>query len=96
MVFQPTAQSGPTRRRVLSLSLAGAGGALLMPALIGRARADSVVKVGQIEALTGPSSPAGIRGRDGALLAAEDINQAGGIAGKFRLEIAAQDMGQRS
>ena len=92
MVFQPTAQSGPTRRRVLSLSLAGAGGALLMPALIGRARADSVVKVGQIEALTGPSSPAGIRGRDGALLAAEDINQAGGIAGKFRLEIAAQDM----
>ena len=82
----------PTRRRVLSLSLAGAGAAVFAPALIGRARAETVVRIGQIEALTGPSSPAGIRGRDGAILAVEDINAAGGIDGKFRLEVAPQDM----
>jgi branched-chain amino acid transport system substrate-binding protein len=82
----------PTRRRVLSLSLAGLGAAVFAPALIGRARAETVVRIGQIEALTGPSSPAGIRGRDGAILAVEDINAAGGIDGKFRLEVAPQDM----
>src|SRR5579884_8035 len=82
----------PTRRRLLTASLAGAGAALFAPALIGKARAEDVIRIGQIEALTGPSSPAGIRGRDGALLAAEEINKAGGVAGKFRLEMAAQDM----
>ncbi len=89
----PDLRHGPSRRRILSLSLAGAGGVLLAPALIGRARADTTVKVGQIEALTGPSAAYGIRGRDGALLAIDEINAAGGIGdGKVRLELAAEDM----
>jgi branched-chain amino acid transport system substrate-binding protein len=86
----------PSRRRVLSLSLASVGGALLAPALVGRARADNTVKLGQIEALTGPSAAYGIRGRDGALMAIDEINAAGGITdgkgGKAKLELVAQDM----
>ena len=87
---------GPSRRRVLSLSLAGAGGILFAPALIRRVWADTTVKLRQIEPLTGPSAAYGIRARDGAAMAVEEINAAGGVSdgkgGKFRLEIAAEDM----
>jgi len=83
---------GTSRRRVLSLSLAGAGGVLFAPALIRRAWADTTVKLRQIEPLTGPSAAYGIRARDGAALAVEEINAADGGGGKFRLEIAAEDM----
>jgi branched-chain amino acid transport system substrate-binding protein len=83
---------GPSRRRVLSLSLAGAGGILFAPALIRRVWADTTVKLRQIEPLTGPSAAYGIRARDGAALAVEEINAADGGGGKFRLEIAAEDM----
>ena len=69
---------------------------MLAPALIGRARADTAVKIRQIEPLTGPSAAYGIRARDGAMLAVEEINAAGGMAdgkgGKFKFEIAAEDM----
>jgi branched-chain amino acid transport system substrate-binding protein len=91
-IFPVLPRCAPTRRRVLATALAAASGASLSPSVIRPACADTVVRLGQIEALTGPSSPAGIRGRDGALMAAEDINNAGGIAGKFKLEVAAQDM----
>src|SRR3954451_20410266 len=83
---------GPSRRRVLSLSLAGAGGVLFAPALIRRVWADTTVKLRQVEPLTGPSAAYGIRARDGAALAVEEINAADGGGGKFRLEIAAEDM----
>ncbi len=96
VIFPTGPRRSPSRRRILLHSLAGAGGALFAPALIGRARAETVIRIGQIEALTGPSAAAGIRGRDGAILAAEDINAAGGLSdakgGKFRLEVAAEDM----
>lgn len=84
-----------TRRRVLSLSLAGAGGVLFAPALIRESWADATVKIGQIEALTGPSAAYGIRGRDGAQLAIDEINTAGSLtvgAGKVKLELRAEDM----
>ena len=87
---------GLSWRRVLSLSLAGAGGVLFAPALIRRAWADTTIKLRQIEPLTGPSAAYGIRARDGAAMAVEEINAAGGVSdgqgGKFRLEIAAEDM----
>jgi len=78
--FPAGLRRAPTRRRVLQQSLAGAGGLAFASALIRRARADTAVKIGQIEALTGPSAAYGIRGRDGALLAVEEINAAGGVA----------------
>lgn len=87
----PIGNRRPTRRRVLSASLAAAGGSLFAPALIRRAHAATTAKVGQIEALTGPSAAYGIRARDGAQLAIDEINAAGGVAG-VNLELAAQDM----
>jgi branched-chain amino acid transport system substrate-binding protein len=86
----------PTRRRVLSQALAAASGLVIAPGLIRRARAETVVKLRQIEPLTGPSAAYGIRARDGAAMAVEEINAAGGVtdgkSGKFMLEIAAEDM----
>ncbi len=94
--FAEAARRTLSRRRILSLSLAGAGGVLLAPSLVGRARAETRVKIGQIEPLSGPSAAYGIRARDGALLAVEEINAAGGVSdgkgGKFQLEIGAEDM----
>jgi branched-chain amino acid transport system substrate-binding protein len=96
LVFPMGVRTGLTRRRVLVTSLAGLGSAVLMPALIGRAWADTVVKIRQIEPLTGPSAAYGIRARDGAAMAVEEINAAGGVSdgkgGKFKLEMAAEDM----
>jgi branched-chain amino acid transport system substrate-binding protein len=96
LVFPMGVRTGLTRRRVLVTSLAGLGSAVLMPAPIGRAWADTVVKIRQIEPLTGPSAAYGIRARDGAAMAVEEINAAGGVSdgkgGKFKLEMAAEDM----
>ncbi|MBV9860215.1 MAG: branched-chain amino acid ABC transporter substrate-binding protein [Alphaproteobacteria bacterium] len=95
-IISEAARGAPSRRRILAASLAGAGGALLAPSPIRRARADTTVKIGQIEALTGPSAAYGIRGRDGAQLAIDEINSAGGLGdgkgAKVRLELAPQDM----
>jgi branched-chain amino acid transport system substrate-binding protein len=86
----------PTRRRALSQAVAAASGLVIAPGLIRRARAETVVKLRQIEPLTGPSAAYGIRARDGAAMAVEEINAAGGVtdgkSGKFMLEIAAEDM----
>jgi len=86
----------PTRRRALSQAVAAASGLVIAPGLIRRARAETVVKLRQTEPLTGPSAAYGIRARDGAAMAVEEINAAGGVtdgkSGKFMLEIAAEDM----
>jgi branched-chain amino acid transport system substrate-binding protein len=96
IVFGSDPRRVPSRRRVLALSLAGAGTALFAPGLVRRARADTMVKLGQVEPLTGPSAAYGIRGRDGARLAIDEINAAGGVpdgkGGKFRLEVTVEDM----
>jgi branched-chain amino acid transport system substrate-binding protein len=85
-----------SRRTVLKSTAAIAGGIVFSPAIIGVARAATTVKLSQTEALTGPSSAYGQRCRDGALMAVEEINAAGGFADskgtQYMLEIAAEDM----
>ncbi|HEY0181918.1 MAG TPA: ABC transporter substrate-binding protein [Rhodopila sp.] len=70
-----------------------AGGALFCPPVIGRA-APAVIKVGQTEALTGPSSAYGIRAANGARLAQELVNKTGFAVGgtTYTLDIAFNDM----
>lgn len=80
-----------TRRRLGGIA---AGAALFAPAITGRA-APPVVRVGQTEALTGPSSAYGIRAANGARLAMEQINAAGGFTvggATYMLDIAFNDM----
>src|SRR5690242_18486257 len=79
-----------TRRRLGGLI---AGAALCSPPIVGRAT-PSVIKVGQTEALTGPSSAYGIRAANGAKLAMEQANKTGfQIAGTtYTLDIAFNDM----
>src|SRR5262249_29003198 len=84
-----------TRRRFVALAT-GTATAAVAPAFRVRAQAAGVVRVGHIQPLTGPSSAYGIRARDGALVAAEEINAAGGwtdTAGKrYQIEISVGDM----
>src|SRR5271156_6158464 len=75
---QRTAKPGTatiTRRRFGALAL----GAVAAPAIVGSARAAGVIKIGDIQSLTGPSASYGIRARDGAILAVEAANAAGGF-----------------
>jgi branched-chain amino acid transport system substrate-binding protein len=64
-----------TRRRFLALA---AGTTTLSLAPAGRAQSGGIIKVGHIQPLTGPSAAYGIRARDGAIIAIEEINAAGG------------------
>lgn len=75
------AHRGPrlTRRRFVSLAATGTAGLLAAPALIGRAKAATSVKLGHTQPLTGPSASYGIRARDGALVAIDEIKKAGGF-----------------
>src|SRR3954467_4240916 len=51
-------------------------------AATGAVYAEDTVKIGVISELSGPGAPSGTNWRDGARLALEEINAAGGIAGK--------------
>jgi branched-chain amino acid transport system substrate-binding protein len=77
-------------RRRLGLAAAAA---TFAPAIVGRA-APPVIKFSEIEALTGPSAAFGVRGRDGARLAVEQINAAGLVLGgtTYQLEVSVGDM----
>lgn len=84
----------PISRRAV---LMGATATLAMPALIGRSyAADGTIMLAQIQALTGPSAEHGMRARDGATLAAEEINAAGGLQDstgrRYQLEMSDSDM----
>ena len=63
---------------------------------IGRAQSGGTIKVGHIQPLTGPSAAYGIRARDGAIIAIEEINAAGGWTdakgAKYQFEMAVGDM----
>ncbi|HEY0920805.1 ABC transporter substrate-binding protein [Devosia sp.] len=90
---RPPANLSSSRRTFLQ----GAAAIALLPALSHRAlAADGVIKIGQVQALTGPSAEHGVRARDGATLAAEEINAAGGIRDAanraYRLELLEGDM----
>lgn len=81
-----------SRRRFLKI----AGGSLLgfsLPlAFSADSRAASAeLKVGAILSLTGPNAPVGKTIRDGARLAAEKINDAGGIDDEIEVKLAVED-----
>jgi branched-chain amino acid transport system substrate-binding protein len=82
-------------RRQFSAFVAGAAALPFAPAIV-RAQSGNVLKFGHIQPLTGPSAAYGIRARDGALLAVDEINAAGGWTDakgqKHQLEMAVGDM----
>jgi branched-chain amino acid transport system substrate-binding protein len=84
-----------TRRRFVTLA-AGTASLALAPVSRSRAQAAGVVKIGHIQPLTGPSAAYGIRARDGAIIAVDEINAAGGwtdAAGKkYQIEMSVGDM----
>lgn len=81
-----------SRRTALHLG-AGAAAGLFAPVVV-RGAEQAVIRIGQIEALTGPSAPYGQRANNGAALVAEDINKAGLVIGgtTYKIEIASGDM----
>jgi branched-chain amino acid transport system substrate-binding protein len=93
---QLPAASGITRRRMGQLALAAATGSLASPAIITAARAAMVLKIGQIEPLTGPSAAYGQRSTDGARMAVDAINAAGGFqdskGNTYTIDIHVDDM----
>ncbi len=84
-----------TRRRFAALA-AGTAALAMAPGRRARAQSASVLKIGHIQPLTGPSAAYGIRARDGAQVALDEINAAGGwtdAKGKqYQLEMPLGDM----
>jgi branched-chain amino acid transport system substrate-binding protein len=84
-----------TRRRFAALA-AGTAAFALAPRRFARAQSGGVLKIGHIQPLTGPSAAYGIRARDGALMAVDEINAAGGWTDakgkKYQLEMPLGDM----
>lgn len=84
------------RRSMLRTAALGTVGIVSAPFIVGRAHAATVVKIAQTEALTGPSSAYGLRCRDGALMAIEEINAAGGFkdlnGALYSVELTTEDM----
>ena len=84
-----------SRRRfaVLAASSAVLG---IAPTARVRAQSGGIIKIGHIQPLTGPSAAYGIRARDGAIIAVEEINSAGGWTSgsgkKFEFEMTVGDM----
>jgi branched-chain amino acid transport system substrate-binding protein len=81
------------RRSATRMLAGGMGAAVFMPAIV-RGAEPATIRVGQTEALTGPSSAYGIRAANGARLAQEQINAKGfEIAGTtYKLDISFNDM----
>lgn len=84
-----------TRRKVFQ-AVPGALAAISMPSQVQSAQSAKVVRIGHTQSLTGPSSPYGIRARDGAIFAANEINRAGGftdqISNRYVIELLEGDM----
>jgi branched-chain amino acid transport system substrate-binding protein len=84
-----------TRRRFAALA-AGTATLALAPRHFARAESGGVLKIGHIQPLTGPSAAYGIRARDGALMAVDEINAAGGWTDakgkKYQFEMPLGDM----
>jgi len=78
----------------MKIRIASAIGALTLAAAFGAARAQDVVKIGQIEAQTGTLATYGWMGHQGANMAVSEINAAGGfkVGGKtYKLELISPD-----
>lgn len=87
-----TSRKHPSRRS-FGLLASGAGLAVAMPALTGRAQ-PATVRIATIQPLTGSSASFGVRNRNGSVLAVEEVNADGlSIEGStFRLELVQGDM----
>jgi branched-chain amino acid transport system substrate-binding protein len=89
------ATAAMTRRRFAALA-AGTATLALAPRRFARAQSGAVLKIGHIQPLTGPSAAYGIRARDGAIMAVDEINAAGGWTDakgkKYQLEMPVGDM----
>lgn len=68
-------------------------GAALFSSLHFFKKKDAPIKIGLVSTLTGPASTAGILTRNGALLAIEQCNKAGGIKGRLVKAIIRDDKG---
>jgi branched-chain amino acid transport system substrate-binding protein len=83
-----------TRRQFVA-AVAGTAALPMAPAIV-RGQSASTIKFGHIQPLTGPSAAYGIRARDGALIAVEEVNAAGGWTDaqgqKHQLEMLIGDM----
>ncbi len=73
-------------KRLLALATAG----MLALATAGCGRESSPLRIGYVGGLTGRVAGLGVAGRDGVLLAVEEVNRAGGIAGR-QLEVLVRD-----
>jgi branched-chain amino acid transport system substrate-binding protein len=84
-----------TRRRFAALA-AGTATLALASRRFARAQSGGALKIGHIQPLTGPSAAYGIRARDGAIMAVDEINAAGGWTDakgrKYQLEMPLGDM----
>jgi branched-chain amino acid transport system substrate-binding protein len=83
-----------SRRRFTQAAALGAGSVLFAPALL-RAQGTGVIKITNVQGITGPSAAYGIRARDGGLLALDDINKLGfkDASGKsYTFEMTTADM----
>ena len=80
------------RRTFGKLTAAAAAAMVIGP----RARAADDIIIGYHGPLTGPASWVGLGGRDGALLALDEINAAGGINGRMLKMIVYDDAGKAS
>jgi branched-chain amino acid transport system substrate-binding protein len=80
-----------TRRHFIATT-AAAGAVLLAP----RAYAADDIVIGYHGPLTGPASWVGLGGRDGALMAIDEINKAGGINGRTIRMVSYDDAGKAS
>lgn len=82
-------------RRQFVTAVAGTAALPFAPAIV-RAQSASTIKFGHVQPLTGPSAAYGIRARDGAIIAVEEINAAGGWTDakgqKHQLEMLVGDM----
>ncbi len=83
-----------SRRRFTQAAALGAGSVLFAPAIL-RAQGTGVIKITNVQGVTGPSAAYGIRARDGGLLALDDINKLGfkDASGKsYTFEMTTADM----
>jgi branched-chain amino acid transport system substrate-binding protein len=83
-----------SRRRLGRIALGAATATTLAaPPRVGRAQ-PVVIRIGHVQPITGPSAAYGIRARDGATLALEDVNREGVTLGgaTHRLEMTVADM----
>ena len=82
-----------SRRRAVLRGAAGVALGLAAPTILVRAQPASI-RLGQIEALTGPSAAYGIRAHNGVALAVEELNKTGLVLGgvTYKVEVVSGDM----